>query len=494
MILTGSTLPRPLYSAAQSRQLDQVAIEEFGVSGLCLMERAGRAAYQLLWARWPRARRLVVVCGRGNNGGDGLVLARLAHRDGFRVRVLRPAQFPPCSGAAARVQQRLRQAGLELEDFSPERFADAEVLVDALLGTGLDRAPEGALRTAIDALNAQAAPVLSLDLPTGLHADTGCVLGRAVYAQATLSFLSVKQGQVTGAGPRCCGELYFCDLGLPPTLFQRLPAAVQRMALQHLEFLLPPRPRDAHKGKFGHVLVVGADQGFVGAGRLAAGAAARSGAGLVSLATRAPAAAAACPAEIMVHLVTQGRALAPLLAQASVLAVGPGLGRSDWALDLLGRVLDSPLPQVLDADALNLLALEPRRTEHGILSPHPGEAARLLQCSVADVQADRLSAVRALWERYGGVIVLKGAGTLVCDSTGTDLADAGNPGLATGGMGDVLTGVMAGLWAQGMSAGEAARLGVCLHAAAGDAAAAQEGERGLQAADLMPWLQRLANP
>jgi len=260
--------------------------------------------------------------------------------------------------------------------------------------------------------------------------------------------------------------------------------------------LPPSRQRNAHKGHYGHVLVVGGDRGMSGAARLAGEAAARSGAGLVSIATRPEHAAmlSVTRPELMAHGVWDEHGLRKLLAGATVVAAGPGLGKSLWARTLLSVLLAEDRPMVVDADALNLLAQAPLRREHWVLTPHPGEAARLLGVSIEAVQADRFRAVVAIQARYGGVCVLKGAGSLVFPGAqqAVALCSAGNPGMASGGMGDVLTGMIAGLLAQGLAPRVAARLGVYLHAAAGDQAAAS-GERGLLAGDLMPGLQRLVN-
>ncbi|MBI5461258.1 MAG: NAD(P)H-hydrate dehydratase [Gammaproteobacteria bacterium] len=263
-----------------------------------------------------------------------------------------------------------------------------------------------------------------------------------------------------------------------------------------LRAVLPgARARDAHKGDFGHVLVIGGQPGMSGAARLAGEAAARVGAGLVSIATHPQHAAVLNNGrpELMCHAVANAETLKPVLERASVLAVGPGLGQSDWARGLLATVWDTDVPMIVDADALNLLAQEPMRRDRWVLTPHPGEAARLLGCSTAEVQADRLAAVRHIQARYGGVAVLKGAGSLIADGSHCRVCSAGNPGMASGGMGDVLTGVIAGLYAQGLSLTESAAAGVLLHALAADSAAQRDGERGLLASDLLPELRRWVN-
>jgi NAD(P)H-hydrate epimerase len=374
-------------------------------------------------------------------------------------------------------------------------FSEFELIVDALLGTGLNDEVRDPAREMIGRMNASGLPILALDVPSGLDADRGRVLGDAVRAQLTMTFIGRKKGLFTGAARDYCGEVVYADLALPDSLFQRVKpeASLSDQAFLHR---LERRRRGAHKGDFGHVLVIGGDLGMAGAARMAAEAAGRVGAGLVSVGTRAAHATllSATRPELMVHGVESPAALAPLLARATVIAIGPGLGQDDWGSALFAKILECQKPLVVDADALNLLAEEMVRREHWILTPHPGEAGRLLGCSSAEIEADRFSAAGSLHASFGGVVVLKGAGTLVADGENPiEVCARGNPGMASGGMGDILTGVIAGLVAQGFGLGEAARLGVCLHGAAGDAAA-KEGERGMLAMDLMPYLRKLANP
>ncbi len=487
----------PLYSAAQVRELDRIAIQERGISGYELMGRAGRALADCVARRWPRLGQVCILCGAGNNAGDGYVLGRRLRDAGVEVRLLSLADPAALRGDAARAASDYRAAGGSVEAYQGELPAAAQLLVDALLGTGLDRSVEGPYRQAIEALNRHPAPVLAVDVPSGLHADRGTVLGAAVEACCTLTFIGLKRGLYTAAGCHHAGQVEFADLAVPADIYQRQSAEVELINAAPLETLLGPRRRDAHKGDFGHVLVVGGDAGMAGAARLAAQAAARCGAGLVSVATRAvhaPVLNAGCP-ELMVHAMECGADLVPMLARARVVVAGPGLGRSAWSQQLFGRVQDSGLPLVVDADALNLLAQDPDHRDDWILTPHPAEAARLLQQATAEVQADRFAAVRNLASRYGGSAVLKGAGTLVAaDAAATRLCARGNPGMASGGMGDVLSGVLGALLAQGLPRFEAATVGVWLHAVAADHAAAAAGERGLLASDLFPFLRRLVNP
>ena len=492
-----TTLPeRPLYHVAQVREFDRRAIADLGVSGYELMTRAAAAALVELRRRWPGARRLCVICGAGNNAGDGYVLARLAQAAGLDVRVGFLADPQTLRDAAQTAWFDARNAQLSIQPFTVDVLRDAEVVVDALVGTGLRRPLSDAWLAAVRAMNAAPVPVLALDVPSGLHADTGAVLGDAVRAEVTLTFIADKPGLHTAAAPDHVGQLVLATLDVPPQIFADTGPAAWCVEADWLAGALPGRrQRSAHKGAFGHVLVIGGQPGMNGAARLAAEAAARVGAGLVSVATH-PLHAGTLNIgrpELMVHAVNDGRELSRLVPRASLLIAGPGLGRSDWARDLLAQAWDSELPVVVDADALNLLAQEPSRRAGWILTPHPGEAARLLGCSAADVQADRYAAVREIQARYGGVVVLKGAGTLIADPHRCRVVTAGNPGLAAGGTGDVLSGVIGGLCAQGLALPTAAAAGALMHGLAGDAAARNGGERGLLAADLLPELRRLSN-
>ncbi len=491
-----TSFPSQLYTASQVRELDRIAIQDLGISGYTLMSRAGEAVYRALRARWPEARRISVLCGPGNNGGDGYVVAALARGDGLEVEVITVGDTERLRGDALTAAQRAGQAGVVPRPFQGEDRFDAQVVVDALLGTGLDRVVAGIWREAIDAINRSGCPVIAVDIPSGLHADSGVPLGVVVRADVTVSFIGLKQGLLTGQGPGYAGQLLFHDLEVPDEVYAGVDSTVRRLEIRELQSHLSPRSRTAHKGHCGHLLVIGGDQGYTGAIRLAATAGITCGAGLVSVASRSSHAdrLGVSRPELMCHGVDGAEALSPLVAKANVIAVGPGLGQEDWGREMLTAVLTIELPLVVDADGLNLVAGSNHRRDDWVLTPHPGEAARLLGCSTAEVQADRFKAVTELAERYGGVVVLKGAGTLVADQDGmVYLCDRGNPGMAAGGMGDVLTGVIGALVAQGLEIDVAARLGVCLHAAAGDLAA-RAGERGMLASDLFSPLRGLVNP
>jgi hydroxyethylthiazole kinase-like uncharacterized protein yjeF len=490
-----NTLPRNVYSAAQVRAMDRYAIENLGIGGYTLMTRAGEAALDLLGESWPAAQHLLVLCGAGNNGGDGYVLARLASAAGLAVRTAALSEPTRLSGDAARAYRDFSAAGGVAVPFDPALLADCEVIVDGLLGTGLDRDVTGPLAACIESVNASGKSVLALDLPSGLNADDGRRMGCAVRAERTITFVGLKSGLFLGAAPDHVGLLAFARLGIDRDVAVGQPVLV-RVGSGELARTLPPRRRAAHKGDNGRVLVIGGGPGMPGAVRLAAEAALRVGAGLVTVATHTGnlAAVVAGRPEIICQEVESEAAARPHMAAADVIAVGPGLGQSDWSRGLMEAALAAGKPLIMDADALNLLAQSPWRGPQWVLTPHPGEAGRLLGCGAGEIQADRLAAVRGLVERYGGVVVLKGAGSLVLGPGGRPwICDAGNPGMATAGMGDVLTGVIAGLAAQCRDLELAAATGAWVHAKAGDLAAAA-GMRGLLASDVLARLRACVNP
>ncbi|HEX6998534.1 MAG TPA: NAD(P)H-hydrate dehydratase [Gammaproteobacteria bacterium] len=486
-------LPREIYSTAQVRELERAASERHGIPSYELMRRAGTAAFELLRREWPAARRIAVCCGPGNNGGDGYTVARLAHGAGLEVRAVAASAPERLRGDAARAHADAAAAGVPIEPWKPGDGWRADVLVDALFGIGLAREVTGELADVVEAINAAGLPVLALDIPSGLESDTGMPLGRAVRAAVTVTFIGLKQGLFLGRAPDYCGRLELADLAVPGAALE---PPLKRLLVDDLAAALPRRPRTAHKGTNGRLLVVGGGPGMPGAARMAAEAALRTGAGLVYVAAHpssAPAVAAGRP-EAICHAVTEPAELDPLLEGCDGVVAGPGLGRSPWAEALWRRVLAAERPVVADADALNLLAAAPAPRGRWLLTPHPGEAARLLGESVGAIQGDRRRAALDLAERYRAAVVLKGARSLVVTAgNAVWVCDRGNPGMATAGMGDVLSGVLGALIVQTGDLDTAARAGVLLHALAGDDAAAA-GERGTLATDLMPHLRRWANP
>ncbi len=544
-IATDSSMPRNLYTAAQVRQLDNLAIHEFDIAGIKLMRRAGAAAFSALLERWPQTRHVLVFAGGGNNGGDGYILSGLAKQQGMAVQLVYLSDPSALKGDAALARDEAASTGVS---FTPatEFFARPEppgansVIVDALLGTGLTGNIKDDYARAITWINTSTAPVLAIDIPSGLHADTGAapgnvldavtgktlddasvkasddasvnVSGGAVYADVTVTFIGMKRGLLTNAGRDYAGTICFANLDVPKALYNHAKAPqpeVERFDINTVTTLLRPRPRSAHKGSNGHVLVIGGDTNYGGAALMTAEAAALTGSGLVSVITRSahrPAILERRPEVIVLGTEDDDAeaAIAALFARATVLCIGPGLGQSQWANELFRQTLAAQrahnIPLVCDADGLHALVNQNEAGSSGkrdnwILTPHPGEAAALLGVSVAEVQADRFHAVRKLQETWGGACLLKGSGSLCYTGSGRiSLCTEGNPGMASGGMGDVLSGIIAGLLAQGLSPADALRCAVAIHGEAADLASAKTGERGLLATDLFSFLRILVNP
>ena len=472
-------------------------IEQHALAALqpmTLMRRAAAAAYACLRERWPTLRRIGVLVGGGNNGGDALLLAAHALAESIEVVAIAFSEHSSDIAATARAEflaagGRLIQAQVDLV------LPDVQMYVDGLFGSGLSRPIDGVAAVWIARLNAANAEVLALDLPSGLHGDTGAASGCVLRARVTMCFVAWKRGLFTADAPDWCGERVLATLDVGDEALASV-AADAKLLSAGCQDLLPSRKSNVNKGTFGSVLAIGGDEGMGGAIRLTAEAALRTGAGRVHVATRASHVLAinATRPELMVHAVDGPQSVAPLLRQADVLAVGPGLGQSAWSHALWDAALQSQRPLVLDADGLNLLACYPCAVPaHCVLTPHPGEAARLLGCDVASIQRDRFVAVRAIAKRYSAVVVLKGSGSLIADTDGrVAVCPFGNPGMASAGMGDLLTGVIAALLAQGLSAWDAACVGVVVHARAGDHAAADQ-PRGLIASDLFAPLRSLVN-
>ena len=478
---------RNVFTASEVRAFDRRAIAELSIPGIRLMHRAGRAAFEALRSRWPNARALSIICGSGNNAGDGYVVAGCAKDAGFDVQLIPVGDPRKLAGEAL---QACRFAEARLGAFEQQLDGwdvDGDVVVDALLGTGAQGAVRPTYQEAIDRINRAGKPVLSLDLPSGVDAETGGLLtAHPVRADVTVTFVATKLGLVTGDSVDFVGELLLDDLDLPEAVFDRPGVRV----LDGAGVAALARRPGAHKGDFGRLLIVGGESDMGGAVLLAGEAALRAGAGLVTVATRSenrPAILARRP-ELMVRGVDDPKDIADLVDRASAIAVGPGLGRDDWGAGLLGAVADAGKPMVVDADGLNIVAEKglglPSAT---VVTPHPGEAGRILGETTTWIQSNRPeAAARLTKENLSGVIaVLKGAGTLIARQGGVESVSlGGNPGMATAGSGDVLTGIVGALLARGMGSLAAAELGVWLHARAGDEARA--GQAGsLIAGDLI---------
>ncbi|MFG0805719.1 NAD(P)H-hydrate dehydratase [Pseudomonas fluvialis] len=484
-----SSWPLSLHDAAQVRALD-ARLMAAGTPGAVLMQRAAQAAWRALRRRWPQVRKLCVLAGPGNNAGDGYLLAVLARRAGWDVQVYSLADPARLRDAAAQAYAEACAQGVQVQPWHAEAVLDG-LLVDAMLGTGLAGELREPYASAVARINASGLPCLALDIPSGLCADTGRLWGAAVRADLTVTFIALKLGLFTGAGPDQVGELCFADLQADAALCAAAPAMAQRLATGNLQ-RLPARPRTAHKGACGRLLVVGGERGYGGAALLAAQSGLRGGAGMVSLATReehVAAALARCP-ELMVRgLLSSGQLLA-LLPGHDVLVVGPGLGQGAWGRSLLTAAAQFEGAQVWDADALNLLAAGRVQIRAGaVLTPHPGEAARLLGCSLVEVQDDRPAAALRLAQRYQAVVVLKGAGSLVTDGHALRLCEHGHPAMAGPGLGDVLAGLIGAFLAQGLAALPASELAVWLHARAGERLG--QAGRGLLASELVGVIREL---
>jgi NAD(P)H-hydrate epimerase len=487
-----------LYDAAALRRLETRACAALGGDESELMRRAGQAAWRHLLQHWPQAQRIVVVCGPGNNGGDGYVLAGHAQESGRDVVVVRVAA--PRTDAARRACASYAASRGRIVDVHAGPLQSGlpacDLVVDALFGIGLSRAPDAGAAALIAAIDACDAPVFALDVPSGIDADTGHPPGPAVRAARTLQFIAAHAGLYTGDALDFAGALDTAPLDVPEGAWTDSSPMAELLTPAMLHAFLPPRPRNTHKGRHGHVLCIGGDTGMGGAIMLCAEAALRCGAGLVSVATQPMHVAPVLSRlpECMAVGIESAAQLEPLLLRADALALGPGLGRGTWGRALLDAALASGKPLVVDADALALLADTECCPRDAVLTPHPGEAARMLDTATAAVQADRFGAADNLARATGCAVVLKGAGSIVAapDRIAQVIA-AGNPGMAVGGMGDVLTGVIAALLAQGMAPFDAARCGALLHAHAGDLAA-RGGERGLLPSDLLACLRQAANP
>ncbi len=526
-----SGLPHDLFDAKSVRAIDQHAINSLGIDGYKLMERAARFALRVLLKHWPDTQHIAVLCGSGNNAGDGYLLAGLAQKRGIESRVLYVSEPGKLSGDAQRAYSFACEQNVDCQPFLLESWAYAAqaddiddthsktrapahgILVDALLGTGLSAGSGNAearrnvaphYADAIQACNRSPLPVIALDIPSGLCSNTGQALGCAIEADCTATFVALKFGMFTGTGRHFCGDIHYSDLAIPKPAFQEVKPLAQRLDMPTLLSQVPPRRADAHKGANGHVLLIGGDSGFGGAILLAAQAAARMGAGLISVATKPEHMSALLvrQPEVMVKQCAHEKDLHPLLDKATVIVIGPGLGQSKWSESMLKTALSYAKPMVLDADALNLLARHPRWLDLAgdkaktlrVYTPHPGEAARLLNTNTKEIEADRLASVNCLLNLTQGQLILKGSGSLIASTTRTiKLCPYGNAGMASGGMGDVLSGLLGGLMAQLKDHTLAIELAAALHACSADIESSRYGQRGLLASDLITTARALLN-
>ncbi len=484
-MLREEAFPDNLYTAEQVQALDRYAIEQCQLDGYELMQRAASSIVKLLRFRWPGVRRLAVICGTGNNGGDGLVVSRLLALSGLTVKTGLLGSSESLRNDARRAFDDFSLAGGKLHPVESCIDENTQLVVDAMFGSGLSRPVKGRAASIIESMNLAPAPIVAVDVPSGLCSTTGTMLGMAVRASATVTFIGCKCGLLTADGPDCTGSLFFDSLGVPGKVYRSSVASARCISdLRQID--TSTRSKATHKGQCGNVLLVGGNEGYGGAIRLAARACLRTGAGRATIVCHPKNGGVdAGTPEVMVRIADRPEAISPYIETCDVIAVGPGLGVDDWARGLLEAVLHANKPLVLDADALNLLNEFPVAIpENSVLTPHPAEAGRLLSIGTKDVQSNRFAAVKQLAQKYAATALLKGNGTLVSSGSETTLIAAGNPAMATAGMGDVLTGIVAGFIGQGMPGQRAAITAATLHACAGDTASEQYG-RGLIASDVI---------
>jgi len=497
-----------LYTPGQTQSVDRYAIDELGFKGATLMSRAGHVAFKLIRARWPEARSIVIFCGGGNNGGDGYVVAALAQEAGLQIELRSLVAPERLKGDARAAYEWAERAGVSMTPFQSSEMIVGDLIIDALLGTGLAGEIHSEYYKAIEEINRTQIPVLSIDIPSGLDGDSGAVMGAAVEASVTITFIGIKRGMLIAAGRHHCGKIIFDSLELPDEAFQDIRPVAELMSIDSFQ-PRPQRNQNSHKGDYGHLLIIGGNRGMGGAVLIAAEAAARMGVGIVSVAVHpdnVTAIQVALP-EAMTHAIGRVEDLETLLDKASAAVIGPGLGQDQWAQELFSATRAREIPLLIDADGLNLLARmeehvqeaadilnEQLNPQQWLITPHPGEAARLLGVTIDEVESNRFESIERLVEKYNATVVLKGAGTLVL-SKGLipAVCSHGNPGMASGGMGDLLAGVIGGLMVQGEELNEAAQYGVSLHSAAADYFVEQHGEWGVLATDLTPIINQLLN-
>ncbi|WP_440903572.1 NAD(P)H-hydrate dehydratase [Catenovulum sp. SX2] len=494
--------PSNLYTPEQVRSTEAKAAELNNLSLFQLMQKAGRAIFELVETTFEQSAHIGILLGKGNNAGDGLVVATLALEAGWRVTLI---SMPNCSeykGEAAQAQAELfaldksKLNSLNQLNASEADFSEFDLLVDCVLGTGFSGSLSAEWAGIFQQANQTSRLIISADIPSGLNGLTGEADINAIQAQHTVTFLALKPGLFTHDAADYCGLIHYASLGCQQQIEQLNQAYYQLSDWNQLKTALPARKRNSHKGSFGHVLCIGGDKGMAGAIRLAGEAALRCGAGKVTVLTH--------PENVM--LVANGRPelmvrgvngvsseVKTLLEQAEVILIGPGLGKTGWANGLMQLVVESDKPTVVDADGLNWLAEHKYKKKNWILTPHPTEAARLLKQSTNHIQHNRYAAATELQAQFSGAVILKGCGSLIANQQGIKVCRAGNPGMATAGMGDLLAGICAAMLAQGYATDLAAELAVNIHAKAGDLAAKQ-GERGMIASDLLPYVREVINP
>ncbi|MBC8226272.1 MAG: NAD(P)H-hydrate dehydratase [Gammaproteobacteria bacterium] len=488
-----------IFSAEEVSSIDSLATNDENISGFLLMRRAAEFSFDLTLKKYPNTKSFLVFCGTGNNAGDGYLFASHAIKKGLDVSIIYLASPENLEGDALKAFVDLKSLGAKIVPWTKECKFEADIIIDALFGIGLNRIIEDDYLECIKAINGNIKPVIAMDIPSGLCANTGREKGIAIKAVITFTFVGKKIGMYLESGPDCCGDIYFSKLSIPENKYQTAKPLVEIIDDGLRNKILGKRAKASHKGNFGHVLIVGGNKGMGGAARIAAEGAIRSGAGLVSVITRAENVnlITRLRPEIMCHAADEKLSnLKKLLKEVDVIAIGPGLGIDEWAHKLYAEIINTEQPLIVDADALNILSLDPIKRDNWILTPHPGEAAKLISKLNTQIQSNRLTSLEKIINQYQATVILKGNNTLVGNmNTVPYMIKEGNPGMSSAGMGDLLTGLTAGLLAQYLNHDycQIAALAAFIHAKAGDQSALN-GQRGLIATDLLCELRPLLNP
>ncbi|WWO99552.1 MAG: NAD(P)H-hydrate dehydratase [Candidatus Dasytiphilus stammeri] len=492
MIKSNSDLPNKVWSTKNIKEMEYEAAKSIGITIFDMIERAGQAAFNLIIKLWPNAHNWLILCGHGNNGADAYIIACLAKTQNINVTLLAIESDKNINRQAKDAWLKLGGKILSIDTVFPTNI---DLMVDGLLGTGLNRAPRYPYDILIKKCNEYNAPIFSIDIPSGLLSDTGDTPGQVINATHTLTFMTLKTGLLIGKARNHVGQLHYNSLGIDRWLKKKCTSIFRIDHSYLLQNPLPLRLPSSHKGNYGKLLLIGGDVGKGGAIRLAAEAALRSGAGLVKVLTHKD---NICPIlsarpELMVQKLTM-TTLELDLEWANTIVIGPGLGFKPLAIDALKKVQKYKHKMVWDADALNILANNWNFCDHRIITPHTKEAARLLHTNEAKINSDRLLSAQLIVQKYGGVVILKGAGTIIATQDEYFIVDVGNAGMATGGMGDVLSGIIGGILGQNISLNQSAMVASLVHGAAGDFLAMNFGMRGFLATDLFSVIHKFINP
>ncbi|WWP01696.1 MAG: bifunctional ADP-dependent NAD(P)H-hydrate dehydratase/NAD(P)H-hydrate epimerase [Candidatus Dasytiphilus stammeri] len=488
-------LPYSIWTVRDTQQIEKEYLENNqGLTQFNLMERAGKAAFDYIYHSYPQAKKWLVLCGPGNNGGDGYIVASLAQAAGIEITLL-----SSCTNSSPKEAQKSRHqwlsSGGKISPHDIDWPNNLDIIIDGLLGNQLNRVPSYPYNMLINKANQSDLPIVSLDIPSGLSAETGATPGDVIKAAHTITFITLKPGLFTGKARKYVGKIHYDSLGIDEFLKNK-EASIKRMDANCLPILLPPRCPISHKREHGRLLIIGGEIGTAGAVRLAGEAALRTGSGLVKILTKKfniiP--ILSNRPELMVDELRIDT-LDYSLNWADIIVVGPGLGQKNWGQKALSIIQKSTKPMLWDADALIMLSEKPDQRHNRIITPHPGEAAKLLNISIAEIESNRLDAAKSLANKYGGIVVLKGAGTIIASYQGDlVIADVGNAGMASGGMGDVLSGIIGSLLGQQLSYYQAACAGCIIHGAAADLLASQLGMCGILASDIFSQIHLLMNP